>query len=312
METLPPRNEKSEAALRFAMKWSLGVGVLMLLIKVSAYIITGSSAILSDAAESIIHVVAVAFAFYALYKSQQPSSREYPYGQEKIGFVSSGFEGGLICAAAGFIFYESIRQLFEGIEIHQLGWGTGLTVFALVVNGVLGGYLIWVGKREDSIILVANGKHVFTDAVTSVGVIIGLVLVMVTGWVYFDIIFACLVAANIMFSGYGLMQKSFLGLMDYADPKVLANIRGHLDEIVAAHPVSFHQLRYRDAGNHLLVDVHLLFCDTMTIREAHDIATKVENELKQKSKRPLQINTHLEPRFAHDQLHPSPSPENPH
>lgn len=303
---------KSERALRFAMHWSLWVGIAMLVLKVSAYIITGSAAILSDAAESIIHVFAVGFAFYALHKSQQPSSREYPYGQEKIGFVSSGFEGGLICAAAIFIIYEAISQLFTGVEIQKIGWGTSLTIAALLINGILGAYLIWIGKRENSIILIANGKHVFTDALTSVGVIVGLVLVLLTDWVYFDIIAACLVAINILFSGYGLMQKSFLGLMDYSDPKVLQAIRKNLEEITEAQPISFHQLRYRDAGNHLLVDVHFLFDDELSIREAHRIATDVEQQLIEKCKRPLQVNSHLEPKQDHDHLHPEPSPANPH
>ncbi|MEX2381840.1 MAG: cation diffusion facilitator family transporter, partial [Opitutales bacterium] len=219
MESIPA-NIRDRRLLRSAMNLSLGVGFLMLVIKFGAYLLTGSAAIFADAVETIVHVAAVGFASYSLRLSQKPADVSHPYGHAKIGFFSAGAEGALIVIAALFIIQDAINKWLGGLELENIGIGTGLTAFTVFLNGGLGLYLVWLGKKKNSLILEANGKHVLTDAWTSVGVIIGLILTLLTGWLPWDPIFAMLVAINILVAGFGLIRRSVRGLMDEADPKI--------------------------------------------------------------------------------------------
>ena len=167
---------------QFAIRISLTVGVLMLIGKWYAYLATNSAAILSDAAESVVHIIAVSFAAYSMWLSFQPADKSHPYGHDKISFFSAGTEGLLIIIAAGFILYESIRKLLTGITLENLDTGAFIIFGASVVNLVLGGFLVWRGKKSNSLILIANGKHVLTDSWTSFGVVAGLLLTLWTGW----------------------------------------------------------------------------------------------------------------------------------
>ena len=187
--------------LRFAMRLSLVVGVLMLVAKSYAYFITGSTAILSDAAESVVHVAAVAFAVFSLWLSLRPADPSHPYGHDKISFFSAGVEGMLIVLAAVYIIYEAVSKWIAGLQLENLGRGTMYVGAAALINLGLGLYLVRQGHRHRSLILVANGKHVLTDSWTSLGVIVGLLLVARTGWLPFDPILAILVAVNILWSG---------------------------------------------------------------------------------------------------------------
>ena len=229
METLVT-SQADRRALKFAMSLSLVIGFLMLGMKVGAYLLTGSAAILSDATESVLHVAAVAFAFYSLWLSFKPADATHLYGHEKISFFSAGVEGTLIIVAAIFIIYEAIAKWLGGLFLENLGTGTALTAAAALINGVLGAYLVWIGKKKGSLILEANGKHVLTDSWTSIGVLVGLGLTLLTGWLPWDPIFAILVAINILFSGVSLIRKSVAGLMDKADPTVHHRIEAILKE----------------------------------------------------------------------------------
>ena len=203
-ESTEPSSSKTEQQRRdaiFAMRLSLFVGVLMLAGKMSAYLATGSSAIFSDAAESVVHVVAVAFAVFSLWLSMRPAVPEFRYGFERITFFSAGFEGAMIVLAAGSILYTTIQRWRHGLALENLGNGIVLIVVAGVLNAGLGWYLLRLGRRNHSLILEADGKHVLTDSWTSFGVVAGLVLVMATGWKPFDPIVALAVAVNILWSG---------------------------------------------------------------------------------------------------------------
>ena len=167
---ITPPNESR--APQLAMRLSLAVGFLMLATKVFAYWMTGSAAILSDAAESVVHVVAVSFAAYSLWLSRKPPDPSHLYGHDKIAFFSAGFEGAMIVLAAVYIVYESIRRLIAGPKLENLGAGALLVLAAGLINGALGGYLVWVGKRHRSLILEADGRHVLTDCLTSFGVLV--------------------------------------------------------------------------------------------------------------------------------------------
>ena len=285
------------------MQLSLAVGLFMLLMKVYAWWITRSAAIFSDAAESVVHNVAVAFALFSVWYSSRPADRSHHYGHAKIDFFSAGFEGSMIVLAGLYIIYESVHAWMGGLAIENLTSGIWFTVAAFVVNGVLGGYLVWRGRRSSSLILEANGKHVLTDSWTSLGVIVGLVLTRWTGWLPLDPICAILVAANILWSGFDLMRRSFRGLMDEADPAVEKKLRAVLDEEVVKHRVQYHELRHRNAGNTVWVDLHLLFPDETPLWQAHAQATDIEDAIERAMGPETRVTTHLEPQRDHQRIH---------
>jgi len=268
-----------------------------------AYLITGSAAILSDAAESVVHVVAVSFAFYSMWLSQQPPDESHPYGHDKIGFFSAGFEGVMITLAAVFIIVESVYKWVTGLHLEHVSTGTLYVAAAALINVALGLYLVLQGRRHRSLILIANSKHVFTDVWTSGGVVLGLVLVLVTGWLPFDPICAIFVASNILWTGGKLIRQSVGGLMDEADPQLDRLIRGTLDRETAARGLAYHELRYRNSGTSVWLEVHLLFPAGVPIEGAHAQATAIEEALEDALPVTSRVLTHIEPAEAHDKLH---------
>src|ERR1041385_5640058 len=278
-----------------AMRFSLVIGFLMLGMKTVAYAITGSTAILSDAAESIVHVLAVSFAAYSLRLSLKPADASHPYGHDRISFFSAGFEGAMIVLAAIAIIVEAIHEWLGGLSIRNLNLGTLFVALATVINGGLGWYLLRQGKKHRSIVLEANGKHVLTDGWTSLGVIVGLVLVMFTGWLPFDPIVAIIVGSNILWTGYGLMRRSVGGLMDEPDPQTDRSLRTILERETARFHIEFHGLRHRNAGSRLLVEFHLLFPNDVTLAYAHDRTTAIEEAIRAAFSDRTEIISHLEP-----------------
>jgi len=294
-------NEKSTQM--FAIRLSFAFGILMLAMKWYAYYLTGSTAILSDAAESVIHIIGVGFAVFSLWYSFQPADEEHTYGHHKINYFSAGFEGALIILAAIYIIYISINRLIVGIEITNIDKGTYFTFAASVINLVLGGYLVWKGKKTNSIILIANGKHVLTDSWTSFGVVGGLLLTWFTGWLPFDPIVAIVVALNILWSGGKLVRQSIGGLMDEVDINTSNSIRTILDKEVFERDLEYHQLRLRDSGNVVWIEFHLLFPEGTILDDAHNIATELEITIKKSLKTQANIITHLEPLELHNEIH---------
>lgn len=289
---------------RFAMRLSFVVGVLMLFGKVGAYWITGSAAILSDAAESIIHVLAVAFAAFALSLAERPATQDTPYGYERITFFSAGFEGGMIIIAALAIVFAAVEKWLTGLDIQQLGLGTLITLGASLVNLALGLYLVRVGRARNSLILEANGQHVLTDSWTSFGVVAGLGLVLLTGWKPFDPLCAIAVALNILWSGGHLVRRSIRGLLDLPDPVQRAHFQAAVDRVAAEIGLGAHRLRFRDTGQHIILSVHLVFADELSIGEAHRRATDFERRLGEEIGVPVEVLTHLEAAGDHDVVHP--------
>ena len=283
-------------SLNLAMNISLAVGILMLAAKWVAYLLTGSSVIFSDAAESVVHVIAVWFAWYAVRLAAQPPDKEHHYGHEKIGFVSAATEGALICIAAIVIIVSAVEQLFVGVEIHQIGIGTAITAGAGVVNLVLGQYLIRTGRQHRSLTVEANGKHVMTDVWTSLGAVAGLLIAWWTGILELDPIIAILFAGNILREGVGLVYTSVQGLMDRTDPELERQATEALDVFVTDRGLAYHRFRLRMAGNVPHVDFHLQFPDSMTVKTAHDMATEAEWLVKEiLVSEHTEVITHLEP-----------------
>ena len=303
MQTAVTSEERALRDNRYAMRLSLLFGVAMLLGKTTAYWLTGSAAILSDAAESVIHVVAVGFAAFSLSVSTRPADDRFRYGYERISFFSAGFEGALIIMAAGTIIWAVLDKWLHGLRIERLGTGTLIVLAASIVNALLGAYLVRVGRRNQSLILEANGKHVLTDSWTSFGVVGGLVLVLLTGWKPFDPLLAIAVALNILWSGGQLVWRSAQGLMDYSDPRTARLLQGLLDELTGAMGVVYHELRFRDTGKRLQVDLHLLFPYNTPVGAAHRLATMIEQRIAQAVDKPASVTTHLEAQEDHEPVH---------
>lgn len=286
-----------------AMRLSLAVGFLMLVLKVGAYALTGSASILGDAAESVVHVAAVMFAAFSLGLSHKPADADHPYGHSKIAFFSAGIEGGLILLAALFIIYESVHRWIHRLPPAHLDQGLLLTALTIVINAVLGMHLIRTARRGGSLILESNGRHVLTDVWTSLGAVAGLGLVWLTGWHGWDAVCGLLMAGNIIWTGYGLMRQSVGGLMDTADPALNAALDAALRRETGRHGLKYHALRHRDAGRMHYVEVHLLFEDHILLRDAHRVATQIERAVQGSVDRPVLITTHLECVGDHDELH---------
>jgi cation diffusion facilitator family transporter len=297
------KNEQQNRDARFAMRISLTVGVLMLAGKMTAYLLTGSAAIFSDAAESVVHVVAVAFAVFSLWLSIRPAVPQFQYGYERIAFFSAGFEGAMIVLAAGSIVVTAIQKWRHGLVLDNLGHGMVLIVVAGILNAALGWYLLRIGRRNHSLILEADGKHVLTDSWTSFGVVAGLLLVMMTGWKPFDPLVAFAIAANILWSGGRLIWHSLKGLLDYSDPKVGHQIRSRLDAICEDLGLQYHGVRFRTTGYRQIIEVHLLFPHTMELGEAHRLATLVEERVSLDLEIPSEVTTHLESLDDHSEVH---------
>lgn len=285
------------------MRLSLALGFLMVVLKVGAYVLTGSASILGDAAESVVHVAAVMFASFSLGLLQKPADDDHPYGHSKIAFFSAGIEGGLIILAALFIIYEAVDRWIKHLPPTNLDQGLILTTLTIIINAALGWHLIRTGKKAGSLILESNGKHVLTDVWTSLGVIIGLSLVALTGWHGWDSVCGIAMAGNIIWTGYGLMRQSIGGLMDTADPALNAALDAALRRETEKHGLRFHALRHRDAGEMHYVEVHLLFDDEIMLRDAHRIATEIEHSVQASVEHPVLITTHLECQGDHDELH---------
>lgn len=279
-----------------AIHLSLIIAVVLLVAKVSAAVITGSSAVYSDAAESVVHLFAVCFAVWALRMVYKPADETHHFGHDKISFLSAGFEGAMISAAAALILYEAIRQFVFGVTIENIGLGAAITGGAGLVNLLLGLYLVRVGKKHGSPLIKANGMHVLTDVWSSVAVLIALALIYWTGWVWWDPIAAVLAALNIFRIGYRLIRESLAGLLDEADPVVERQVCDLLDEETRSRGLSYHNFRHRHSGKTHWVEFHLVFDDHLTVGEAHDLATEVESSVSKLLHPDGRVISHLEPK----------------
>lgn len=275
----------------------------MLVIKFFAYYITHSTAVLSDAAESIIHVFAVGFAAYSMWLSLKPADDNHLYGHEKVSFFSAGFEGAMIIIAAIYIYFESIQKILYGVEIQNINTGLLFVLSATLINFLLGYFLLHKGRKYKSIILEANGKHILTDCLTSFGVVAALLLVEWTGIALFDPLIAILAATNILWTGGKLLQKSVSGLMDQTDPELHRQIKKFLYQETTARDLEFHHLRHRKLGRTVFIEFHLLFPSGVSLESAHEVATEIEGLLQSSLRIQAEISTHLEPQVHHDDIH---------
>jgi cation diffusion facilitator family transporter len=287
-----PGNGRADLT-RFA--WlAIAAAVVTIALKVAAYLITGSVGLLSDAAESVVNLVAAFVALIALHVAARPADDNHQFGHSKAEYFSAAVEGVMIFVAAVFIVVAAVRRFLEPQELEQVGVGLAISVVAAVVNGVVGFVLIRAGRRHRSITLDADGRHLMTDVVTSVGVVVGVGLVALTGWLRLDPVVAFLVGCNILWTGWHLVRRSVDGLMDHTmSPQDTARLTTVLRRY-ASQEVAFHGIRSREAGAEKHVTMHVLVPGAWSVQRGHDVLEDIEDAVRAEFEH-IEVVTHLEP-----------------
>ncbi|MGE3262679.1 MAG: cation diffusion facilitator family transporter [Bacteriovoracia bacterium] len=274
---------------------SLVVGIFIMALKFYAFRLTKSQAVLSDAFESIVNVVAAAFALWAVRAADQPPDEEHPYGHGKLEFVTAVFEGGLISFAALMIAYGAIMAIVHGTAGPDLSQGLGIMIFAGALNGLLGLVLIAAGRTTSSVALTADGKHVLTDFLTTIGILLGLGVVKVTGYAWLDPMIALAMAGLLAFTGIPLMRLAIDGLIDAANPRLLEKILGSLERNRQPGDIRLHHVRAMRNGRRIHVDGHLVVPEFWTVEVAHERGEAYEKRVVKDIFLEGEIEFHIDP-----------------
>jgi len=286
--------EEARARLR-AVVISLAVSVVLLAAKYQAYRLTGSTAILSDALESIVNVVAAVFGLGGIIFAGRPADRNNPYGHGKIEFFSAAFEGGLIAFAAVLIVYEVVLALLRGVDVRALDVGVSIVLGAGLVNLLLGWYLVRTGRKYASLTLVADGRHVLADFYTSAGIVIGLLLVRFTGIGWLDPLVAGVVALNLLWTGYRLVRHAAGGLLDEEDTGLLGRLLEVLQPHLSQGVIRVHHLRAIRAGRFHHVDAHLVVPEFWTVERSHELAEDLGERVMKELAAEGEMTLHTDP-----------------
>jgi cation diffusion facilitator family transporter len=262
-------------------QWILLIGIVLLAIKFTAYRVTGSVAILTDALESIVNVVAGSITLISLMIAAKPRDKSHPYGHGKAEFISAGIEGSLITLAGIIIYYKAIAGIFAPGEITRLNTGLILVVISGAVNYLAGWYAVHTGKKTGSLGITATGKHLIGDAYSTVGLVAGLVLMLVTGWPWLDGVIAILFGTFIVVTGYRIVRESIAGIMGEADEALIEKLVVHLNNIRKENWIDLHNLRVIKFGNRLHVDCHLTLPWYLNLHEAHEEVDMLAKEIQQ-------------------------------
>jgi cation diffusion facilitator family transporter len=281
---------------RYPVVLSILAALVTLGMKSGAYWLTGSVGLLSDAAESLVNLLAAVTAYLSLWYAAKPVDPSHTYGHEKIEYFSSGLEGTLIVVAAGGIIWYAVQRLLVPPQrLDDLGLGTAISFAASLINLGVAQVLLRVGRASHSIILEADGQHLMTDVWTSVGVLGGLFMVAITGWLPLDPILAMIMACNILWTAYGLLMRSFNGLMDHSLPDAeQAAVRQAIENRLLPG-MHFHALRTRQAGARRFVDFHLLVPGIWSVRVAHRLGGQIEEAVQHALPGGVEVTVHIEP-----------------
>ncbi len=274
---------------------SLVAGSAIFAGKLAAWRLTGSSAVLSDALESVVNIGAAVLLLWSLRLAARPADRNHPYGHGKVEFFSAGVEGTLIAVAALLIVAEAGRQLWVGPELRRLEGGLVIVTLAAVANAGLGAWLVRVGRRTHSMALVADGKHILTDVFTSAGVVVALGLVWLTGWVLLDPLIAIAVALNILRTGWGLTREAVAGLMDEADDALLTNMVEGLERARDPWWIDVHSLRAWRSGAVWHGDLHMVVPRYFDADRLHRIHDQVASAVRGATGIPGETIAHFDP-----------------
>ncbi|MDN3670282.1 cation diffusion facilitator family transporter [Echinicola jeungdonensis] len=274
---------------------SFVVSIILLIIKFYSFHITGSKAILTDALESIVNVVASGFAFYSIYLSAQPRDQNHPYGHGKIEFFSAGIEGVLIILAGIFIIYQSIIALVYPVELQMLPFGMVLVGASGLANGVLGKLLAQKGKEYHSLTLEADGKHLMTDAISSFVLILGVGVIYLTGYYILDSVFSMIFSMYIIYNGYILVRRSVAGLMDERNPASMEWAVKVLNQNRKNNWIDIHNMRVQQYGGDKHVDLHLTLPYYFELNQVHDEVENVEDVLEENMPGNVEVFVHADP-----------------
>jgi cation diffusion facilitator family transporter len=273
---------------------SIGAATATILLKGWAWWLTGSVGLLSDALESFVNLAGAMMALAMLSLAAQPADRDHAHGHGKAEYFSSAFEGFLIIVAALLIGNAAVDRLMHPQPLEAVGIGLAVSVAASVINLVTGRILLQVGRKYRSITLEADAHHLLTDVWTSAGVIVGVALVWATGWLWLDPVIALAVAANIVWTGWKLLQRSADGLMDVSLPVEEIETIEHVLAGYRAQGLDFHALRTRQAGTRAFASVHVLVPGAWSVQEGHDWSERIEADLRSTLPH-VHLTTHLEP-----------------
>ena len=272
----------------------VGVGMALFAIKLVAWYMTSSVAILTDALESTVNVVASFIGLYSLVLSAKPRDWEHPYGHGKVEFISAGIEGALIAVAGLVIIYEAINNFRHPHEIGNLDFGILLVGVAAGVNFVVGYLAVQRGEKNNSLALIASGKHLQSDTYTTLGIIAGLVLMRFTGWAWVDSVVALIFAFVIIYTGIKIVRSSIAGIMDEADSELLDKVVATLNEHREANWVDVHNLRIIKYGSVLHLDFHLTVPWFLNVHDAHDEVDKIDLLVKEKFGESVEMFAHMD------------------
>jgi cation diffusion facilitator family transporter len=280
--------------LKLAAVTSIVVAGVVMGLKYAAYWVTGSVALYSDALESIVNLITAAVALYAIHVSAQPADRRHQFGHHKAEYFSAVLEGVLIVVAALLIFREAYGAVLQPRSLSEPVRGILINGLATAINAGWSYFLLTWGRRQRSPALVGDGWHLMTDVATSVGVIVGLLLAMATGWHILDPALAALVGANILWAGWRLVRESVSGLMDEA---VTAEVARHIRDVISSNAegaIEAHDVKTRTAGRATFIEFHLVVPGTMTVAASHQICDRIEQAL-QAAVHDAQVLIHVEP-----------------
>ncbi len=298
--------QQRQQARHIAARVSLVVSILLMIGKLLAFSITGSSALLADAAESVVHVVATVFVAFSVWYAAQPADERHPYGHGRIVYLSVGAEGMLVLTASVAVFFSGYHSLVHGPNLHRLGTGFGIAALVGIINLALALYIHRIGVRHDSVALIANSKHIMSDVLTTLAAGIGIGLVLITGRDWLDPVTAFVIGGMILVNGISLVRRSIAGLMDELDPELAARVVTSLDAAIQQGTiVGYHRLRCRALNDEIWIDAHIQVPDHLTIVQAHDRATQIESTIRNLfAPKPVEVTTHVEP-ADHESAHPT-------
>lgn len=250
-------------------KWIVAVAVILLLVKTTAFFLTRSVAILTDALESTVNVIAGLIGLYSLHIAAKPRDEDHPYGHGKIEFISAAVEGTMIAIAGILIIWSAVESLLHPRPLHKLDYGIGLIAITAVVNFIMGYTAEKYGKKNNSLVLIASGKHLQTDTYSTVGIILGLILIYFTGIIQFDSLVAIIFGLVIVYTGYKIVRSSIAGIMDEADKELLNRMISLLNKFRRENWIDLHNLRVIKYGSILHIDCHLTVPWYLNVNEAH-------------------------------------------
>jgi len=277
------------------IRLALAAGILLMLIKFGAYLLTNSNAVLTDAMESIVNVVASGFAFYSIHLAARPRDQNHPYGHGKVEFFSVFLEGGLIFIAGMLILAKAVYNIFFPETVGNLIGGMGLLAFTGVVNFVLGTYMVTQSKSLNSLTLLADGKHLQTDAYSTVGLLVGLFLMYITGFGWIDIVLSLGLGTYILISGYKLLRRSIAGLMDESDMKLLGKVANILQRHRKDDWIDVHNLRVQRYGHELHIDCHVTLPNYYDLNKVHDEVSLIDTVINSNLHSNTELFIHADP-----------------